>query len=185
MRRPRGYIGENHQTIGSDILAVVRSLSLPELVLGAELSARVAAIDPAGWYPIGILLELMAALDKKVGPRGLKKMGVTLFRLSHEARVLEVVDSVSALLQSFDAVYRHANRGEHIGGWELLEFRPGYAKLDKTTPHHCVMEEGILARACEALGAPAEVRQLACFRQGADSCLYEITSSVTGPAWTG
>jgi hypothetical protein len=36
IRRPRGCTGRNHQTIGSDILSVLRIVKLPEQVRGAE-----------------------------------------------------------------------------------------------------------------------------------------------------
>ena len=33
----------------------------------------------------------------------------------------------------------------------MLGFEPGKAELEKTTPHHCVMEEGIFSAALLAL----------------------------------
>jgi hypothetical protein len=42
-------------------------------------------------------------------------------------------------------MYHHANRGTGIGGWKVLRFDAGYAELEKMTPHHCVMEQGILS----------------------------------------
>lgn len=184
-RRPKGYAGTRHQTIGSDILAVLHILKLPEQVLGTEEARKLAAIDTADWYPIGWLLELMETLDKKVGHYGLLRMGRTLFQLSHEARVKEVAHSARDILYGLDEMYHFANRGEHIGGWKVLRFEPGFAELEKTTPHHCIMEQGLLSAALAAVGAPGIVAQQQCFRQGADCCVYTISSSVTDERWTG
>lgn len=111
-RRPKGYVGTRHQTIGSDILAVLHILKLPEQVLGTEEARKLAAIDPTSWYPIGWLLELMETLDKKVGHYGLLRMGRTLFQLSHEARVKEVAHSARDILYGLDEMYHFANRGK-------------------------------------------------------------------------
>src|SRR5678815_240793 len=83
-RRPKGYAGINHETIGSDILSVLRTLSLPEQILGAETAQALSSINPEGWYPIAMMLDLMERLHKAVGPYGMRKMGRTLFRMSHE-----------------------------------------------------------------------------------------------------
>jgi hypothetical protein len=87
-RRPKGYLGKNHETIGSDILSVLQVLKLPEHMIGKEETQRLAGVDPDGWYPISWLLELMEVLDQKVGYYGLMQMGRALFKLSHEERVL-------------------------------------------------------------------------------------------------
>lgn len=56
----------------------------------------------------------------------------------------------------------------------MLTFLPGSAELEKNTPHHCVMEQGILSAALAAVGCPGIVAQRQCFRQGADTCIYTI-----------
>src|SRR5947209_10556441 len=124
------------------------------------------------------MLEINEALDQRVGKNGLRQMGRQLFRDTHAANVKQAVRSARELLYGLDALYHHANRGEEIGGWSVVELRPGYARMEKTTPHHCVMEEGILAEALFTVGVPALVQQRACFRAGADLCIYEVTAAV-------
>jgi hypothetical protein len=192
-RWPKGYIGKNHETIGSDVLAVLRSLQhlvgdgddktgqrMAQQVLGSADVARLQTLDPNGWYPIGWLLDLMDTLDAKVGRYALLKMGRTLFRLSHEERAKQILKSGWDVVQRFDEMYHHANRGEGIGGWRVIRFEADRAELEKTTPHHCAMEEGILAQALQAVGAPAMVSQKACFRQGADACTFVVMPSTAG-----
>ncbi len=87
----------------------------------------------------------MEKLDSHVGHYGLLRMGRKLFHLSHEARVLEVAKSARDIVYGIDDMYHHANRGQMIGGWSVLSFNSGHAELEKTTPHHCVMEQGSLA----------------------------------------
>ena len=184
-RRPRGYVGGNHETIGSDILAVLQVVTMPEHVLGHELSSRLRSVKADSWYPISWLLEAMDALAAKLGHFGLVQMGRNLFRMSHEQRVKQVARNAADIVYGIDGMYRHANRGDRIGGWEVVSFLPGRATLDKTTPHHCAMEEGILSQALLSMGLPSLVVQRECFRKGADSCIYVVTSSITDGRWMG
>jgi hypothetical protein len=112
-------------------------------------------------------------------------MGRTLFDLSHKERVLEVARSARDIVHGIDGMYHHANRGGGIGGWKVVRFDAGYAELEKTTPHHCIMEQGILSAALAAVGCPGLISQRECFRQGADACLYTISSSFTDEHWFG
>lgn len=184
-RAPRGYRGIGHQTIGSDIRSLVEAVLMPEAVLGRESYAKLAAIDPAGWYPIETLLEPLERLDTVLGPASLRKIGLELFRLSHEAAFRATAKSARDVVYGIDVMYHHANRGSDIGGWSVLTFDPGSATLEKTTPHHCVMEEGILEAAFRALGLPSLIYQSRCFRKGDDVCEYRISSHVTDERWTG
>lgn len=184
-RKPRGYVGTHHETIGSDILAVLRALHAPERALGAELLARLNTVQSDQWYPIGWLLEALEAMDKTLGTYALRNVGWKLFELSHAENVKKVAFSARDVLYGFDGFYHHANRGEEIGGWKVVSFKPGHAEMEKTTPHHCVMEEGILQEALRTLGVKAEVTQRQCFRQGADACLFVIDSPVRDVRWSG
>lgn len=195
MRRPRGYVGHNHETIGSDILAVKRSLEhlvgehatprLPAQVLLPEQVARLEEVRPDRWYPIAWLLELMERIDERLGRYALLKMGRTLFNLSHEERVAPKVSCGRDIIYGLDGMYHAANRGEQIGGWKVLAFDAGRAVVEKTTPHHCAMEEGIVAQALTVVGAPAVIVQDACLREGADACRFIVLPSTSGKAWTG
>jgi hypothetical protein len=178
-------LGGQHETIGSDILAVFRILKMPEQVLGAEDAEKLAKVDPNAWYPIEWLLSLMERLDAAVGHYGLMRMGRTLFDLSHKDRVVQVAKSARDIVYGIDGMYHHANRGHDIGGWKVLKFEAGYAELRKNTPHHCVMEQGILTAGLAAVGCPGNVSQRECFRQGSDSCIYVVTSSITDARWFG
>ena len=195
-RWPKGYVGRNHETIGSDVLAVLRSLQqligdgegaggqrMAQQVLGSVDLARLQNLDPNAWVPIGWLLDLMDTVESKMGRFGLIRMGRTLFKLTHEQRVTQIAKSGWDIVQSFDGFYRHANRGEEIGGWRVLSFERDRAEMEKTTPHHCAMEEGILAQALHAVGAPAMVTQSECFRRGADACRFVLIPSSADSRW--
>lgn len=182
-RRPRGYVGSNHLTIGSDILAVFAVVGMPKQTLGESLHQRLSQVKPDGWYPIGLLLELMDTLEAKLGNNALRQMGRKLFIASHQEHVKAVAKSAADILYGFDDLYLRANRGDDIGGWGMLSFGRGQAKLDKTTPHHCMLEEGIVAEALSCIGVPATVTQERCFRKGADSCLFTVSTFVTDERW--
>ena len=158
---------------------------MPEQVLGAEEVRKLAKVEMSGWYPIEWLLDLMEKVDKELGHYGLLQMGRKLFALSHEERLVQVARSAADVIYGIDGMYHHANRGTGIGGWKVLRFDPGYAELEKTTPHHCVMEQGILSGALAAVKCPGIVSQKQCFRQGADACIYVISSSFTDERWFG
>jgi hypothetical protein len=184
-RKPRGYLGKGHETIGSDILAVLQILKMPEQVLGADEVRKLSEVKMDGWYPIEWLIDLMEKVDKELGQYGLLQMGRRLFALSHEERLVQVARSAADVIYGIDGMYHHANRGGGIGGWKVIRFDSGYAELEKTTPHHCVMEQGILSGALAAVKCPGIVSQKQCFRQGADSCIYVISSSFTDERWSG
>ncbi|WP_394843880.1 hypothetical protein LZC95_43365 [Pendulispora brunnea] len=153
--------------------------------MGDDEVRRLGDVKPDGWYPIGWLLDLMEKLDERVGYYGLLRMGRMVFSLSHEERVLASASSARDIIYGIDAMYHHANRGSGIGGWKVLRFEAGYAELEKNTPHHCVMEQGILKAALAAVGAPSLVSQPTCFRQGAMVCVYTITSVIVDERWSG
>jgi hypothetical protein len=184
MRRlPEGYRGINHETVGSDILALPMALRFPEASLGAELYRKVSTLVPTQWYPIGVLLELTEALQAKSGSLAMRQMGRMIFDMSHKARVGPAAQSARDIVYGIDAMYHHANRGTDIGGWKVLTFEPGLAELWKNTPHHCGLEEGILLQAFSVLGIAVTIQQPVCFRNGAAACHLKIVSSVTDARW--
>jgi hypothetical protein len=183
--RPVGYRGVNHQTIGSDILSVLNAVHFPEAVLGEDVVKKLNTIDPEGWYPIQDLLELMDTLEQRLGVGGLTKMGRHLFKLSHEAKLLEVASSGRDIVYGFNGLYHYANRGEGIGGWKVLRFEDGLAVMEKNTPHHCAMEEGIMVAAFGALNIPTSIKQERCLRRGDGVCQFKLDSTVRGERWLG
>lgn len=174
-----------HETIGSDILAVLNTMKFPENILGAERVAQLRALDPQAWYPIDTLLGVLRAVDQKSGHASLMQVGRQLFRDSHQKRLLPELTSARDVIYGIDAMYHHANRGDGIGGWEVVEFAPGRAVLKKTTPHPCWLEEGILHEALHLVGADALIVQSSCVSAGAPHCLLELRSAVRDQRWTG
>lgn len=156
---------------------------MPKQTLGDALHAQLRQVKADQWYPIELLLELMDTLEKRVGHNALRQMGRKLFQLSHEAHVKQTVRTATEILTGFDALYARANRGEEIGGWKMISLRPGRAVLEKTTPHHCALEEGIMTAALNCIGVPATVAQEQCFRKGAEACVFVVTSVVTDQRW--
>ena len=184
--KPRGYTGIDHQTIGSDILSVVAVIPvMPETTLGKDLFERLRAVKLDGWYPITLLLEAMDKLDERIGRFGLMMMGRKLFEMSHAEQFKKVAKTAADLVFGLDGLYHHANRGQGIGGWEVVRFEPGHAEVVKTTPHNCIMEEGIVSEAFRTLGIPTMVQQRECLRQGSDHCRYILQSPISDQQWMG
>ncbi len=179
------YLNATHETIGSDILAVLSTMKVPEAVLGKAWVERLRALKPDAWYPISVLLELQHEVARRGGRGSLVQMGRQLFRDSHQQRLTPALHSARDVVYGIDAMYHHANRGEGIGGWQVLAFSPGHALLRKTTPHHCAIEEGILLEAIHTVGAEALINHPACMQQGAQACEIEIWSQVRDARWIG
>jgi hypothetical protein len=182
-RRPRGYLGTNHETIGSSFLSVLVALKQPEEVLGDDEVRRLREVHPQSWYPVSWFLQIIETLDRSVGHQGVLRIGRRRFELSHQKRV--PYTSARDVIYGIEEMYHHANRGDDIGGWTVLKFEPGYAELEKTTPHHCAMEQGILSAALSSAQCPSVLTQRQCFRSGADSCIYTITSTFKDARWSG
>jgi hypothetical protein len=186
MRLPRGYIGTDHETIGADILSVVQSLRTPDAVFDGATLDRLGQIDAVRWYPVARLLELTDLIEERLGRYALLRTGRMVFKLSHEAEMRRVARSARDVIHGLDVFYRRSNRGHAIGGWTVLDFRPGHAEIEKTTPQHCAMEEGIILEALRAVAVPAIAEETACFRKGsAPACRFILSSAIVDERWTG
>lgn len=184
-RLPKGYIGVDHQTRGGDILAILDCVHVPEASLGAEMTRKLRQTRADGWYPIADLLDMLEKLDEKLGEYRLKQVGWTIFQRYHAEKARQAFPHAKALLSALDAMYHEANRGTAVGRWRVASFEPGRAELEKTTPHHCAMEQGILEEALRTIGVMAKIHQSECFRKGAPLCRYVIETSVSDARWAG
>lgn len=178
-------MGSGHETIGSDILAVLRALHLPEDILGQEMVEKLRQIKPGGWYPASWLIDLGEVLDSRVGRFSLLRVGRQVYKASHQARMQKDARSPRDIIYGIDAMYRRVNRGKDIGSWRVVSFSPGRAELEKTTPHHCYIAQGILLEALADTGVPVVIEQPMCIREGADACTYVVTSAMTDERWSG
>jgi hypothetical protein len=184
-RFPRTYRGLHHETLGSDILAVLGTVHAPEEILGPAWHGQLLALAPDDWYPIRTQLDLLAHLEQRSGRAALLKMGRQLYRDTHEQRLQATARCAGDVVFGIDSMYHHANRGTDIGGWCVLRFGPGVAVLEKTTPHRCALEEGILLEALHLVGTEALIVHTQCFHAGADSCLLELHSTIKDQRWSG
>jgi hypothetical protein len=181
-RKPTNYVGKNHETSGRDVLAILKTVNLPEVTLGKELAGRLKTLKPDGWYPISDLVEMLERMDQKLGSYHLKQVGWTIIQ-SVPAGMMEQYKNARTLLSKFNEIYHFNNRGEGIGGWKVTEFSARRAELDKYTIHHCVMEEGIIEEALRKVGVTAKVTQSACFRKGAPHCHYVLEPRTVDERW--
>jgi hypothetical protein len=181
---PRGYYGDDHTILGSDILAGLKILKLPDQVLGPLELERMARVKPDGWYPVKWLMDLTEVLEAHVGRYGLMQMGRRVFEMSHKQRVSTQLKNAKELLYALDGMYHNSNRGRGIGGFQVLRFEPGVAEIEKNTPQHCLVDQGMLTEALLGMGCACNVSQIRCFREGADTCVYEITSAFVDKRWS-
>jgi hypothetical protein len=182
---PRGYGGREHITLGSDILAVLDTISNPEIMLGQELFERLSKMENRAWYPIKDLLDLLELVSQRTGRATLIKMGRQLFKNTHATRIKDRSVCAGDMLFGIHDMYHHANRGFDIGGWTVLHFSPGRALIEKTTPHHCGLEEGIVLESLSSIGAESLLVQKQCVREKAESCIFELLSPTKDALWMG
>ncbi|HEX4383165.1 MAG TPA: hypothetical protein VH083_09460 [Myxococcales bacterium] len=180
-----GQTASDHEIIGSDILSVITALPLADLVLGNELAARCRSVKPDGWYPISLFTEALQRVGSKVGRFGLLQLGRQIFATSHAAAFKQRAHNAADALYGINTMYRRANRGSAIGGWEMVSFRPGQAEMLKTTPPDCLMVEGIVSEALRTLEIPTMIEQRECVHKKAPHCRFVFSSSVTGDLWMG
>lgn len=190
MEAPSETVDAVHEVVGSVLLSVQRSLlkisthaDQVRHLLGEPSCSRLEHVLDDGWYPIEWMLEMTGIIDRKIGPFGLMKLGRVLFKQTHAAVLRERRMSGRDLVYGLDAMYRADNRGDRIGGWQVLSFDDHAARLRKTTPHHCMMEEGIVSEALKCAGAPSLVRQSECMLSGAEACTFVIEPHNT-PCWS-
>ena len=81
------YDNPSHETLGSDLLAVLNTLKFPAEVLGKYWLERLQGIEATHWYPVSIHLELQQQVLHRGGRPSLVQMGRQQFRDSHHGRL--------------------------------------------------------------------------------------------------
>jgi predicted ArsR family transcriptional regulator len=87
------------------------------------------------------------------------------------------------VLYELDKMYHQTNRGRGIGGWQVTRFEPGLAEVENNTAHHCAMLQGMMTEALLVVGTACNVIQTRCFLEGADTCIYQVTSAFVDARW--
>jgi hypothetical protein len=84
-------------------------------------------------------------------------------------------------LDGLEGAYRASHEAgfELIGGWPVLEARPGYMKISNATLYPCFLEEGTLAGVCNGFRAQRPSYRMLTNpipkRQGGLETIYEVT----------
>lgn len=182
---PMAYENPSHETLGSALMAVLNTMKFPEEVLGQYWVERLRTMNQEAWYPVQTLLELQQQVLHRGGRASLVQMGRQFFRDTHHQRMGTKLRSAGDVIYGLDRMYRFANRGQNIGGWEVLGFGPGHAALRKKTPHHCALEEGFLHEALQSVGVVVLIVQPECSLTGAKACELELCSSTRDDRWAG
>lgn len=173
-RVPRGYEGWNHETLGSDLIATFAAVNAVDPRFSEHWMPLVKTLDAHGWYPIDVLLALGIAAEERFGSELLVRIGEEIFARSHAATFRSSAATVADVAYGIDGMYRAANRGKGLGGWRVIEFTEGRALIEKTTPHPCQIEEGILGAACATLSVPVAISQTQCVRHDHDACWFAL-----------
>ncbi len=182
---PMTYENSSHEALGSDLMAVLNTMRFPEEVLGPYWLERLRSMNHEAWYPMQTMLELQQQVLHRGGRASLVQMGRQFFLDTHHQRMGGKLRSAGDVIYGLDRMYRFANRGQNIGGWEVLGFGPGHGVLRKKTPYHCAVDEGFLHEALQSVGVVVLIVQPACSLTGATTCELELCSSMRDQRWTG
>jgi hypothetical protein len=123
------------------------------------------------------LLAAFYLVEKKIGKHASTAVGTKIFE------TMPWPPSVTCLEDALLGI-EHAYRASHdasfaeIGGWPVLEQRPGYLKIANATPYPCHLEEGTLAGVCAGFKAQRPTYQLLSSpkpkREGGVESVYEV-----------
>lgn len=182
--KPRGYSGKRHEVLGAEILALLRILRSGDSALGEDAD-RLRELDRGDFYPVEVLLRVSEVLDETLGKFGLVRAGRNIFDALYKDTVAAGWTSARDVIHGMDALYNYSNRGIGIGGFQVKSFELGRATLVKTSPQHCLVDEGILGGALSAAGCPATITQTECIRHGGSACTFVITSAFIDRRWNG
>jgi hypothetical protein len=98
------------------------------------------------------LIAAFYLVQQKIGKNAAVEVGTKIFSTMPWPPHVKCLEDA---LEGIEAAYRasHEASFELIGGWPVLEKRPGYMKIANATPYPCYLEEGTLAGVCAAFPA--------------------------------
>ncbi len=97
--------------------------------------------------------KLMAAfylVEVQIGKNASTMVGTKIFETMPWPPSVRCLEDA---LKGIDGAYRASHHGaasKLIGGWPVLENRPGFIRIACATPYPCHMEEGTIAGVCSA-----------------------------------
>lgn len=124
--------------------------------------------------------KLVAAfylVEKQIGKNASISVGTKIFSTMPWPPHVKCLEDA---LEGLEAAYRasHEASFDLIGGWPVLEKKPGYMKIANATPYPCYLEEGTLAGVCAAFPSQHPTYQILTKptpkRYGGTQTVYEV-----------
>ncbi|EYF05725.1 hypothetical protein [Chondromyces apiculatus] len=104
-------------------------------------------------WPQWKLLAAFYLIQEEVGPATLFKVGRQIYAtMPWPASVRSVTDAMIGLGPAFSAAHHDAPVAL-IGGWRVLESKPGRMVIESSTLYPCHLEEGTITGVCDGFSA--------------------------------
>lgn len=159
---------------GFYIIAIRDAVMNPTMLFADQLF-DISNIDPQGWYPGEIEIQLENIIEKKLGKLTLIRIGRSIIKRNRDFILTAGYSAPEEYFREIDYRYRLNNRGPGIGKVELVQEEMGYILLKNSTPYNCILAEGIYQEVVSMHGGSlVTVRQKTCKRDGHSHCLFEI-----------
>jgi hypothetical protein len=123
------------------------------------------------------LLAAFYLVENKIGKNSSVAVGTKIFSTMPWPPQITCLEDA---LEGIEGAYRasHEASFEAIGGWPVLEKKPGYIKIANATPYPCYLEEGTLAGVCAGFSAQRPTYQIVSppppKREGGTQTVYEV-----------
>ena len=159
---------------GQTILATIDGLG--DVARAAFQQRGVAAIDPDGWYPQQMWLDVLQELDQS-GAENLVSVGM---KIPEHAIFPPEINSLHSALASIDVAYHMNHRGGEIGHYHYEKVGDNHARLVCDNPFPSDFDYGIIyamTRRYAEQGMDFKVvrAESPCRHNRDDYCIYEVT----------
>lgn len=135
----------------------------------------VEEIDPEGWYPIQIPLDMLYELRDDYGESSMQNMGR---HIPEHVDFPPDIDGVEAALRSVGEAYQQNHRGGEIGSYEFEPVDDDEGRMVCANPYPCEFDQGLLRGVAEQFtDSFVTVEEVGdeCRAEGGGQCTYRVT----------
>jgi hypothetical protein len=163
----------NVEVTGRTILSTIDGLG--DQALEAFRQRGVNKIDPDGWYPQQIWLDVLKEMDQ----RGFFNMVAVGMKIPEDAAFPPDINTVESALESIDVAYHMNHRGGEIGHYRYEKIGDRHVRMVCDNPYPSDFDYGLIyAMTRRYAGHRADFTvtraDSPCRRKGDDRCIYDI-----------
>ena len=167
---------------GVEVSSIAQAADHLSTVFGERIEEMLAAngladVRPNSWYPLQSYLDVIRAVDRRIGEKTVFYIGKKLPELTEWP---SGVETVIEGMESISGAYETVHRGGDIGYYRVESVTDGELRLRCKNPYPCALDRGIIRGTGEQFSPPTAYVGLAeqgtgCRADGAEECVYEVT----------